>query len=81
MSTVNPIEAAMAPIVMILKSKPINVIVMNVRASVSGIVISITALAFIERRKIITTTIASSSPIHRTSIILLMLLLTNSAWL
>jgi hypothetical protein len=71
--------AAIAPIVIILKSYPSKPREIKVSDRVRGTVIKITVLALRERKKITTTTMASNSPIQSTSIILLMLPLTNSA--
>jgi hypothetical protein len=64
---------------MILNVYPTEYSIINVRLSVIGIVMSMVALAFKERRKIMATTRAKARPIQRLSVTLRMESFTKSA--
>src|ERR1700712_4359212 len=78
-SIMRPIEAAMAPSVMMFNVYPILYKQISVRQIVMGIVNKIVALALMDRRNTMETKMASSSPIHTLSVTLFTASCTKSA--
>ena len=78
-SIINPIAAAKAPNVIILKVCPNAYNKISVKPNIIGIVIKMTVLDFKERKNKMATNMANPNPIHKLSVTLLMESCTNSA--